>query len=454
MKLPENGASRGDLRAQMVDAISEDADWRAGKTWSLVYFAGEDVSEVLKEAYSTFIYTNGLGPAAFKSLRKFESEVIAMTAELIGCAEAVGNMTSGGTESILMAVKTARDWARAERPEISEPEIILPLTAHPAFDKAAHYLGVKPVHIPLMEDLRADVSDARQAMTDNTVLVVGSAPCYPFGTIDPIPELAALARERGVGCHVDACLGGYLLPFMGRLGSSVPPWDFNVPGVTSISADLHKYGYSARGSSTILYRDRDYRKHQFFTATDWPGGLYGSPTMTGSRPGGAIAASWAVLNYLGEDGYLRLARDVTRTTDALMNGIRSIPGLRVLGEPGMSVFAFTSDTADIYALADVLDARGWQMDRQQKPPSLHLMVTPAHKGIEEPFLADLEAAVRSVAAEGPAPGGTAAMYGMLGQVPDRGVVRKVIVDFIDKLTVLEEDPMAGLPSGSQSQDRP
>ena len=437
MNFPKRGESHQQVMAQLQEAITHDADWRGGRIWSLVYFAGEDVAALLKDAYSTAFFTNGLGPGAFKSLRKFEAEVIAMTADLLGCPQAAGNMTSGGTESILMAVKTARDWARAEK-GITAPSMVLPVTAHPAFDKAAQYLGVKAVHIPIDDDLRADVSAAREAITPSTVLLVGSAPNYPFGTIDPIPQLAELAQEHGIACHVDACLGGYLLPFVKRLGYEVSPWDFSVPGVTSISADLHKYGFSARGASTVLYRDRQYRRHQFFAYGDWPGGLYGSPTMTGSRPGGAIAAAWAVLNYLGEDGYTRLAKVIMETTRALVDGVDAIPGLRVLGRPEMSVFAFASDTVDIHAVADALDAAGWHPDRQQLPPSLHLMVTPAHKEIVPAFLADLDAAVRRVSREGAISGGRAAMYGMLEQTQDRGVVRNVIVDFVDRLTDVKE----------------
>ncbi|MDO8614257.1 MAG: aspartate aminotransferase family protein [Dehalococcoidia bacterium] len=433
MKLPSTGKSQDQVSSELRDALSGDADWRGGKIWSLVYFAGEDVAAVLKDAYATAFFTNGLGPGAFKSLKKFESEVVSMTAHLLGLPLAAGNMTSGGTESILMAVKTARDWARAEK-AITEPEMLLPVSAHPAFEKSAHYLGVKVVPIPVGEDLRADAAAARKAVTPNTVLVVGSAPNYPFGTIDPIPELAALAAEIGVACHVDACLGGYLLPFVERLGYTVRPWNFRVPGVSSISADLHKYGFAARGASAVMYRDAAYRRYQYFATTDWPGGLYGSPTMTGSRPGGAIAAAWAVLNYLGEDGYTRLARVIMETTQALKDGINAIPGLRVLGEPDMSVFAFASDSVDIYAVGDALDALGWHPDRQQLPPSLHLMVTPAHKDIVGPFLADLQTAVASVQSEGPAAGGSAAMYGMLDKVPDRGIVRNVIMDYIDRMT--------------------
>jgi glutamate/tyrosine decarboxylase-like PLP-dependent enzyme len=331
--------------------------------------------------------------------------------------------------------------------------MVLPVTAHPAFEKAGHYLGVKPVHIPVTEDFRADVDAARAAITDSTVLIVGSAPCYPYGVVDSMPELAALAQERGICCHVDACVGGFFLPFMRRLGYETPPFDFSLSGVTSISADLHKYGYSARGTSTIMYRNKNIRRHQFFTYADWPGGLYGSPTMPGSRPGGAIAAAWAVLHHLGEDGYLRLAKVVMDTARALIDGINAIPGLRVLGEPDMSVFSFASDSVDIYAVADAMDARGWHLDRQQMPPKVHLVVTPAHREVVGEFLADLKAATESVATTGPAPGGTAAMYGMLGTLPDRGAVQKVILDFMDRVTQPEEDPMAALPdkSGAGSQ---
>ena len=438
MKLPATGTPRDELLAELRDQSARDVDWRNGKIWSLVYYAGDDVGEILRDAYSMFLYTNGLGPTAFRSLKKFESEVVAVTADLLGYSEAAGNMTSGGTESILMAVRAARDWARAERPHVRTPEIVLPITAHPAFDKAADYLGLKAIHVPVREDLRADVEAARAAMTDDTVLIVGSAPCYPYGVIDPIPELAALAQERGICCHVDACVGGFLLPFLRRLGYPVPPFDFAVPGVTSMSADLHKYGFSVRGTSTILYRDARLRRHQFFARENWPGGLYGSPTLTGSRPGAAIAASWALLRYLGEEGYLRLARITMETTQALISGINAIPNLQVRGEPAMSVLAFGSDTLDAYALCAAMDTRGWQLERLQRPPNLHLVVTPAHRDAVQPFLSDLAQAAREVASSGPTTGGTAAMYGMLNSLPDRGQVRTIILDFIDGMTRLEE----------------
>jgi glutamate/tyrosine decarboxylase-like PLP-dependent enzyme len=439
MIFPKQGSSHDDVIARINAALSGDLDWRGGKIWSLVYFAGDDVARVIRDAYSTAIYTNGLGPTAFKSLKRLESEVIAMTGELLGLPEAVGNMTSGGTESILMALKTARDWARAEK-GITEPEVVLPTTAHPAFHKAAQYLGLKIVLTPIRDDYRADVDAVRAAITASTVLVVGSAPCYPFGTIDDIPALAAAARERGVPMHVDACVGGFLLPFVERHGYKVPPWDFRVPGVASISADLHKYGFAARGASTIMYRDRTYRKHQFFTMSDWPGGLYGSPTLAGSRPGGAVAASWAVMTYLGEEGYMRLAKVIMETALSIRRGIEALPGLRIFGDPDVSLMAFGSDELDIYAVGDALDQLDWHPDRQQAPPSLHLMVTPAHQPIVEPFLAAVRQAVESVRAGEVVSGGTAAMYGAAAKIPDRGAVRSFIADAVEGFTRLDKTP--------------
>ena len=342
-----------------------------------------------------------------------------MTAELVGSSEAVGNMTSGGTESIIMAVKTARDWARADK-GVTAPEMIVPVSAHPAFDKAGQYLGVRCISIPVTADYSADVQAAERALTANTVLLAGSAPCYPYGKIDPIHELAALAAQHGVPFHVDACLGAFVLPFMERLGRDVPPWDFRVAGVSSISADHHKYGYSARGASAIMYRDKAYRRHQFFTKSDWPGGLYGSPTMAGSRPGGAIAAAWAVMNYLGEEGYTRLTAITLETTRKLIDGIKKIKGLRILGSPDMTVLAFTSDGPDIYTVADALDVLGWYPDRQQEPPALHLMVTPVHEGVAGQFLADLEQARETAAAAGPSETGARPTYGMASTPREAG----------------------------------
>ncbi|MBI5524712.1 MAG: aspartate aminotransferase family protein [Deltaproteobacteria bacterium] len=440
MKIPSKGASREEVLSAMTKIGGRDADWRGGRTWSLVYHADEETSAMLKDAYSMFFSENGLSPIAFPSLRRFENEVVAMTAHMLGGGEsAAGTMTSGGSESILMAVKAARDWARERFPKVDRPEMLLPVTAHPAFFKAAHYFDVKPVLVPVDAGFRANVAAARAMLTGRTVLTVGSAPAYPHGVIDPIEDLAAIAKARGIWMHVDACLGGFMLPWVRRLGHPIPPFDLSVDGVCSISADIHKYGFSAKGASTIIYRDAGLRRHQFFAWADWPGGLYGSPSMTGTRPGGAIAAAWAALMHFGEEGYLEIARGVMDTTRRLLDGIGEIPGLRILGEPAMSVFAFDSDRANIYTIGEVMAGRGWHMDRQHMPASLHLMVTPAHAAIVEPFLADLRAAAAQAEGTGASETtGMAAIYGMVGALPDRGAAVPMILDFLDQTYALEE----------------
>jgi glutamate/tyrosine decarboxylase-like PLP-dependent enzyme len=343
-------------------------------------------------------------------------------------------MTSGGSESILLAVKTYRDRARRLHPEIKRPEMVLPVTAHAAFLKAGSYFGVEPVLAQLTGDLRVDLSAVRTAIGPNTILLVGSAPNYPHGIIDPIEEIGEIALRNDLGFHVDACLGGFLLPWVEQLGYPVPPFDFRVPGVTSMSADVHKYGFAAKGASTILYRDAALRRYQFHVSTGWPGGIYASPSMAGTRPGGPIAAAWAALKRIGRDGYLELARGVMDTSRRLINGINAVPGVQVLGNPPASVFAFASEEVNIYAVGDLLDERGWHMDRQIKPPSLHLMITPVHAGIEGRFLEDLAAAVDVVRANPETlQGGQAAMYGMMTALPDRGMVDEIVLQMLDSL---------------------
>lgn len=436
MKLPDQGITRQELISHMQALRAYDADWQNGNTFSLVYYAGEEVIQVAKEAYTMFFSENGLNPMAFPSLKKFESEVIAMTARMLGGDDdTVGNMTSGGTDSILMAVKTARDMARAEHPEITVPEMVIPSSVHAAFLKAASYFDVKPIRVPVASDFRADVAAMAKAVNKNTILLVGSAPCYPYGVVDPIEELSALALKHNINFHVDACLGGFLLPFLRQLGLPIPRFDFSLPGVTSMSADIHKYGYAAKGASTVLYRNKSIRQYQYTIVSDWSGGIYASPSAAGTRPGGAIAAAWAVMNFLGAEGYRKLASQIKETTQALKEGIKTIPGLYVLGEPDMSVFAFGSDSLDVYALGDEMDVRGWYLDRQQLPPSLHLMITPAHAGIVDRFLTDLAEAVNGLRQGQPqATNGSAALYGMLAQSPDPVITKEFIRGLMDGLT--------------------
>ncbi len=435
VKLPEEGLPRQEILDMMEQLHTEDANWRDGRTWSLVYYAGEEHTEFLKAAYTQYFSENGLSPMAFPSIKKFETEVVAMTADMLGGDEQVaGTMTSCGTESILLAVKTHRDWFRSTHPEIKEPEMVLPDTAHPAFEKAAHYFDVKSVRIPVGEDFRADVRAMEKAINENTILLVGSAPSYPHGVVDPIVELAAIASERNLGCHVDSCLGGFMLPFLKKLGYPIPDFDFRVPGVTSISADVHKYGFAAKGASTVLYRNTAIRRHQFFVYADWCGGVYISPTMAGTRPAGAIAAAWATLNAIGEEGYKRNAEQMMTTTKALVDGVNAIPGLYVLGKPDMTVFAFRSDEMDMFAVADAMEQRGWHLDRQQNPAALHMMITLAHKRVVEPFLAALKESVDYVRANPSASTeGSAAMYGMMASIPDRSMVKDFVLEAMDNI---------------------
>jgi glutamate/tyrosine decarboxylase-like PLP-dependent enzyme len=440
MKMPKQGPSREELVARMEKYRRADGDAKGARLFSLVYAIPPDVAEVAKDAYTRFFWENALNPMTFPSLRRFESEVVSMALGLLhGPEGSVGTMSSGGSESLLLAVKTARDWARAERPDVRDPEMLLPVTAHPALLKAAHMVGVRPVLVPVRDDFTADVDRARELITDKTILVVASSPQYPHGVMDPVADLAALAAERGVLCHVDACIGGFFLPWVEKLGYEVPAWDFRVPGVTSISADLHKYGYAAKGASVVLYRTRALRRFQHFVHADWPGGLFGSPSVLGTRAGGAIASAWAVMTYLGEDGYLDLARRAMDATAKLAKGISEVPGLRILGKPVMSLLSFGSDEADLYVLGDRMQARGWRMDRQQCPPSLHLTVSPGHDAVADAFLADLRECTRDVIATKAQAEGAAAMYGMLGKLPDRGVVRDALLDFMEGFDTMADN---------------
>lgn len=428
--LPTNGTTRAEVMQQLKALHENDANWKGGKTFSLVYFAGDEVSALLKDAYSEFIAENGLSPMAFPSLRQMESEVVSIAASLLGGdADVAGTMTSGGTESIMMAIKAARELGRKER-GIKRPHVIFPASAHPAFDKAVHYFDVDFDHAPVGADFRVDVAAMEKLIRPETVLLVGSAPSYPQGVVDDITAIAALAQSRGLLCHVDACLGGFFLPFARKLGRDIPPFDFAVPGVTSISADLHKYGYAAKGASVVLYRSAAIRKHQFFTYAGWSGGLYASPSFSGTRPGGAIAAAWAVLHHLGEAGYLERAKSVLKTTALLQDGIRAA-GLRVLGEPVVGVFSFDSTDLNVFELGDAMDARGWKLDRQMKPAALHMMVTPAHEAVAAQFLKDLSDSVQSMKRGEPAPDGSAAMYGMAGSMTNAKDLDPFLVDFLD-----------------------
>lgn len=435
LRIPRKGLPRDQVLEQMEASRTNDANYKDGKTWSLVYYLGEEHTAFLNQAHNMFSSANALNPMAFKSLMQMEAEVVRMSANMFhGDKDVAGVMTSGGTESILMAVKAYREWARKKRPWIWRPEIIMPISGHAAFDKAGHYLGVKIVHAPVKDDLTVDVKAVKRLINRRTIGIIGSAPGYPHGVVDPIAALGALALKHKIPLHVDACLGGFLLPFVSQLGYDVPAFDFRVPGVTSISADIHKYGYAAKGASVILYRNIEYLKQQFFVQANWTGGIYASPSFAGTRPGGPIAAAWAALNAIGEEGYLDLARQTMIISKTLQAEINDIEGLRVLGNPVMSVFAYnsTDPKVDIFAVSDIMTAKGWHIDRQQNPMSLHVMVTPAHAGSHQQYIEDLKEAVAHVRAHPELSSeGSAPMYGMIAKMPFRGMVKQSVLKIME-----------------------
>lgn len=436
-RFPVTGLDHATVLSALAAFRDGDADWKRGRTFSLVYHAGDAHQELLRRAHATFFSENALNPMAFRSLRRLEAEVVQMSASLLhGGPKSVGTMTTGGTESILMAVKAARDRARATKPWIRRPEIVLPKTAHVAFDKAAHYFGLRLRHAEIDAEMRADVASMRSLVGSSTVLLVASAPQYPHGVVDPIESIGAMAEARGIPFHVDACVGGFVLPFVEKLGYPLPRFDFRVPGVTSMSADVHKYGFAAKGASVVLYRDTSYLRHQFFVATDWPGGIYASPSMTGTRAGGPIAAAWASLVALGEDGFLEHTRRAMEASRKIQDGIAAIPGLAVVGRPDATIVAWTSTdrSVDVFAVADRLEEAGWTVDRQQRPACVHCTVTSNHLAFADEYLADVRAAVDFVRAHPEVRArGNAAMYGMMAKLPARGLVKRGVLDVMEKL---------------------
>ncbi|MGE5292477.1 MAG: aminotransferase class V-fold PLP-dependent enzyme [Micromonosporaceae bacterium] len=437
-KLPAHGRRRTEVLAELASiAEAERLRWESGFASGAVYHGGREHIEFLNQVYALFSQGNPLHADLWPSITKFEAEVVAMTSAMLhgggpAAPQACGTVTSGGTESILLAMRTYRDIAAAER-GITDPEVVLPVTAHAAFDKAAQYFGLRLVKTRVGEDMRADVGAVRSAVSGRTVAVVGSAVQFPHGVADPIEEMAAVATKAGAGFHTDACLGGFVLPWAERLGYPVAPFDFRVPGVTSISCDTHKFGYGAKGTSVLLWRDPGLRDRQYYAATDWTGGLYFSPTFAGSRPGALSAQAWAAMVTIGEDGYLDATRRVLETAATIRRGIEGIGGLRVLGDP-LWVIAFTSDDVGIYDVLDHMARRGWSLNGLQNPSAVHLCVTLRHtrEGVAERFLADLRACVEE-ARRRPGGGLMAPVYGMAAVPETRGDVDAILRTYCDVL---------------------
>jgi len=403
--LPDKGTPWASLETDLIRSGSRDVKWREGRAAVYVFNSGEDVMQVAHDAYGLFIAENGLGPAAFPSLKRMEQEVVDIALSLQNAPEgAAGSMTSGGTESILLALKSCRDWNQRHRPVLGKPKIVVPYSAHPAFNKGAHLMGLEIVRVPLKADFTADVEGMAVVIDSRTIMVVGSAPCFPYGVIDPIPELSRLAAERSIWLHVDACVGGYLSPFMQKVREErqLPPliaWDFTQAGVSSISLDLHKYGYAAKGASTVLYRDKSLHDAQIFDFADWPCGRMSTPTFAGTRPGGAIAAAWAVLHYLGFEGYLDRARRIDAAREKIASFCKA-EGLVVYGDPLLSIIAFGEPAGDILAAGEGLYKAGWFSSRVRRPDGIQVMLSPEHDKVVDAYLEEVRSQVKRVRDQG------------------------------------------------------
>lgn len=471
-KIPVNGRSVSRIISELERHKHGAADWKNGRTFSLVFYAGEEGLQAAKSAYDLFFSENALNPSAFPGLKEMEMEVVSMVAGLTDAPKsATGTMTSGGTESILMAVKSCREWFFSKRAESVKPNMIVADSAHPAFEKAAHYFGIDYRVVPVNDQLEADPAAMEAAVDSDTMMIVASAVSYPFGILDPVESIAKIAKRYKLWMHVDACIGGMVLAFCKKAGHRTRPWNFKVRGVSSMSVDLHKYGYAAKGASVVLYRNRTLRRFQFFVTTDWPGGIYASPSLLGTRPGGAIAAAWAVMHFYGLNGYSRLTKEILENTEFIKQKVREIPELYIIGNPEITLIAIGSDTLDIFHIADYLSAKGWYFDRCQSPPAIHLTIGPSHSVVREDFITDLEESVNTAKEDqaghnrnqrkirfiknlteklpgqsgnrllrlaakltgSSVPKKSAAMYGMMGELPDRKNIKEMILDILDKM---------------------
>ena len=399
--LPAHGLPWPEVKAQMQDLQQEDRSWYSDLMFvGGSYFGGEELVKIANEAYQLYINCNGLyATKIFPSLVCYAEELVdALLHRHNAPPEAGGSITTGGTESLLMAVKTAYAWSRDHRPQAQSPEIVVPQAAHPAFDKAAHLMGLRSVRLPHNHNFHADVEAMRHAINDNTVLLVASAPSYPFGVTDPVAAIAQIAAEHGLWLHVDACNGGFVFPFARQLGYDVPAYDFALPGVTSISIDVHKLGYANKGVSSLLLRDAALEQYQRYTFDNWPCGLYSTQNLAGSHSGGGLASAWAVMRHLGEDGYRQIVGEILATRDRMVGGIAAIDGLQIWGTPHAYLIAYGSDAFDIFAVDEGMAARGWLCSRLISPPAIHLFLDRSHSTSVDDYLADLAEVVEAVKA--------------------------------------------------------
>ncbi len=436
--LPAEGMAH-DLILQQIQEMHdlESVRWKEGYVSGGIYHGDREHIEFLNKVYALQSQSNPLHSDLFPSATKFEAEIVSMVANMHGRgkttdgAPIAGTVTSGGTESILCAMKAYRDRAFEEK-GIREPEMIVPITAHAAFDKASQYFGIKQVKIPVTGNYTVDVKAAQSAINNHTVVMVGSAPSFPHGSFDAIKELSDIALKNKIGFHTDCCLGGFVVPFAEKLGYKVPVVDFRHPGVTSMSVDTHKYGYAAKGTSVVLYRTEELRHYQFYTTTEWPGGLYFSPTLAGSRPGALSAACWAAMLSMGEEGYLKATDAILKTAEKIRAGIQQIPEIKMMGQP-LWIIALGSDSLNIYQVLDQMTNRHWNLNGLHKPACFHLALTLRHTqpGVAERFLSDLKESVAYVKAHPGEKEGMAPVYGMAASLPFRGMVSDILKRYLD-----------------------
>ncbi|KAI8055085.1 pyridoxal phosphate-dependent transferase [Syncephalis plumigaleata] len=437
--LPKQGFSEEQIRAELekYHGMSK-VDWKDGRISGAVYHGGESLTNLCTDAYRLFSVSNPLHPEVFPGVRKMEAEAVAMILDMYNApASAGGVMTSGGTESLLMACKAYRDWARQTK-GITEPEMVVPASIHAAFDKAASYFGIRLVHVPVNQTtFQVDLKAVRRAINRNTIMLAGSAPNFPYGTIDDISALAKLAKRHGIGMHVDCCLGGFIAPFMEKAGFHMPPFDFRVDGVTSISCDTHKYGFAPKGTSVIMYRTKELRSYQYFVTPTWVGGVYASPSIAGSRPGALIASCWTALMSIGEAGYVESTREIVECARRIAKGIEEISGLHILGKPLMTALSFAADAPlNVHAVNDAMSRRGWHLSSLQEPDAVHISCTLLTVKRADDFCKDLQAAVDEVRAD-PSLNkkGQAAIYGMAATIPDKSLIGEVAKGFVDALYI-------------------
>lgn len=442
--LPKEGLPAREALQRALSRKRTDVSWEEGqsKFSGTVYMEGKRHEMLIADVYQSFIHANPLHGDVWPSVVKMENEIVAMTAGMLGANEVAGerdicgSLTSGGSESILCAVKASRDYM-AQKKGILWPEMIIAESAHAAFWKAAEYFRIKLHVLKVNKDYVLDANTVRKYLSSNTVLVVASAPSFPHGVVDEVAKIAGLAKSKGICCHVDCCLGGFCLPFVRQLGYPVPPFDFSVDGVTSMSADTHKFGFAPKGTSVVLYSSREIRIHQWTSVVDWTGGLYISPSMAGSRPGALIAACWASIMHLGRDGYMEATRKIMVAAEELKDGVSKIDGLQVVGDPVMGCIALASNEVNIYAVGDILKEDGWHINVLQRPPAFHFCITAANAGSIKSLLCELKVAVDTVRKDpGIATEGTAPIYGMASAVPDRGAVEDILAAAQDMMSRL------------------